>query len=107
HVIFGVIAGGVTTSRLNFDDILFEDLRWFNAPVDVTGAAIRSGIHLATHHAAAGEGTQTSITNVTCRRVRGEGSNEGIYIGGTYTGAITGSMNAYVDNLVLEQCWHS
>jgi len=101
HVVLGTYAGGVQTSRINVANLLIDDIHTINVPVDSTTTNHRLNIWIVVDMPAAS--TAASIRNVTVSRVKFEGGNMGIVIGGT--GAVATNLTCY--DIVIDQWWHS
>lgn len=109
HALIGTWQNGATQSRINIDGITVQDCTITNLLRDPnTGTNHRLGIWLSVARTAAGTGTDgptNYIRNVTCRNVRIEGGNAGIACVGTF-GAGTVGLEVFIDNILLEDCYH-
>lgn len=102
---FGPAAEAYNT---NIDDLIIRDVYAYNIYCDGTGTHPRAGIRLLLIQAAENEATQNYIKNVLVSNVRLEGGNSGIGIAGTHPagGGDDYSYNNYLDNIIVENCYH-
>lgn len=102
----GVILSTLGVSqRINIDNVTLRRIKQVNVPVDENYTVNhRRSIYLASSHAAAGEATQNTITNILCEDIDLEGGNAGIEIYGTGVAAV--GINVWLDNININRCRH-
>ena len=106
HVVIGTYINGAQIRNINIEHITVRDITAVNIPTDPTLASHRTGIWLSTYQQNHGEATQNVLRDIHIKNVRLEGGNAGILIIGT-GGQGTGNYNILVDDVSIENCWHS
>lgn len=116
HVVIGNWQNGTLQTRFNVAGLRLERISTINVPSQTTTSIYNTAtLHRLNVHIAivdnANQATQYSITDVQINDcqfgVSGGGGDEGVFLGGTVTGAVTG-LNVWVDNCHMDRCtWTS
>jgi hypothetical protein len=106
HSIFGTLQGGSYMTRVGFEDIIIENLTVINAPVDPTMTAHRLHVWIMPKHPASAEATQDKITNIVVRDLKLIGGNAGVGIGAITDDGLY-NANVFLDDIVIERCYHT
>jgi hypothetical protein len=105
HVVIGTYQNNVTQSRINLDRILIRRGEVVNVPVDPTVVTHRLNVWFSVSQAAAGEGTQNTLTDIAVEDYRFNGGHQGVFVGGS--GISTTGLNVLCDRIRYDRLWHS
>jgi hypothetical protein len=105
HVVLGTDQNGIIQTRINIQDIVIQNTRTINVPVDPTEKNHRLNIFLFVAHPSAGE-PQTYIKNIRIENCDFEGGNYGIGIGAHGSSDHKG-RNVFIDNVYIRNVRHS
>jgi hypothetical protein len=107
HVILGTYRAAAFQTRINVKHLYVRGVGTINVPVDPTTTNHRLNVWIAPYHAALNEATQDEVSDVHIEDCRFEGGNQGVVIGGSWTGGAGDGVNVLVDDIHIERCWHS
>lgn len=106
HVVIGNLLNDVTQNRVNLYDIVVEDITVVNVPVDPTDTNIRRNIWLVPAQSAASQAV-TNIERIRVSRCQFYGGHHGVVIAGINSGTAGPDYNFWLDDILIEDCYHT